>query len=233
MKEKILVIDDDPALTEMIGARLEGRGYEVLLAGQAKDGLRLAYEKHPDLIILDIMMPDMDGWETCRRLRDLSDVPIVMLTAKVDEDDVVRGFRLGADDYVKKPFSIQELEERIRAILKRSATSERSTDVSYDDGALRIDLARQQVFRQGSPVHLTSTEMRLLESLVRRMGVTVSHEELLNEVWGPAYSDATAYLSLYIRYLREKLEEDPSDPHYIRTTWGSGYWFSPVDKTDN
>lgn len=231
--ERILIIDDDPTLAEMIGMRLETHGYEVLSARLGKEGLRLAYEKHPDLIILDVMMPDMDGWETCRRLRDMSDVPIVMLTAKVEEEDVVRGFRLGADDYVKKPFSVQELEERVRAILKRSSSNERDPEMVYDDGILRIDLENQQVFRKGQPIHLTSTEMRLLASLVRRQGITVSHEDLLNEVWGPAYLDATAYLSLYIRYLREKLEEDPGEPIYIRTKWGAGYWFARGTKADN
>lgn len=230
--ERILIIDDDPTLAEMIGMRFETRGYEVLLARLGKEGLRMAYEKHPDLVILDVMMPDMDGWETCRRLRDMSDVPIVMLTAKVEEEDVVRGFRLGADDYVKKPFSVQELEERVRAILKRSNSNERDPATIYDDGTLRIDLDTQQVFREGQLVHLTTTEMRLLTSLVRRQGVTVSHEDLLNEVWGPAYLDATAYLSLYIRYLREKLEQDPGEPVYIRTKWGSGYWFAASGKVD-
>lgn len=227
MKDKILVIDDETTLAEMLSVKLESKGFEIFSARHGGEGLKMAYLHHPDLIILDVMMPEMDGWETCRKLRELSDVPILMLTAKVGEEDVVRGFRLGADDYVKKPFSLQELEERIRAILKRSHSGERETNSVYDDGNIRIDLDRQQVMKTGQPVHLTSTEFKLLNCLVRHQGVTVPHDQLLTEVWGPAYLDATACLSLYIRYLREKLEDNPSEPQYIRTKWGAGYWFSP------
>lgn len=233
MKEKILIIDDETTLSEMLALKLEPKGYEVLSARHGGEGLKMAYEKHPDLIILDVMMPEMDGWETCRRLRELSNVPILMLTAKVDEADVIRGFRLGADDYVKKPFSLQELEERIRAILKRANGNEREMNTVYDDGTLKIDLERQQVFREGQMIHLTSTEFRLLSCLVKHKGFTVPHEELLTEVWGPAYLDATACLSLYIRYLREKLEANPGEPQYIRTKWGAGYWFAPAQNQAN
>jgi two-component system KDP operon response regulator KdpE len=228
MKEKILLIDDETTLAEMLALKLEPKGYEIISSRNGSDGLKMAYQHHPDLIILDIMMPDMDGWETCRRLRELSNVPIIMLTAKSSEEDVVRGFRLGADDYVKKPFSIQELEERIRAVLKRSNGSDKPTNLIYDDGKIKIDLERQQVFKEGQLIHLTSTEFRLLSCLVKHQGITVTHDELLTEVWGPAYIDATACLSLYIRYLREKLEDNPSEPQYIRTKWGAGYWFAPL-----
>lgn len=232
MKEKILVIDDEASLAELLSVKLEPKGYEILSAKQGAEGLKLAYQFHPDLVILDVMMPEMDGWETCRRIRELTDVPIIMLTAKASEEDVVRGFRLGADDYVKKPFSIQELEERIRAVLKRSSGGEREINTIYDDGKIRIDLERQQVFKGGQPVHLTSTEFRLLSCLFKRRGVTVPHEELLTEVWGPAYLDATACLSLYIRYLREKIEDNPGEPQYIKTKWGAGYWFAPSQDKD-
>jgi two-component system KDP operon response regulator KdpE len=228
MREKILVIDDDRTLIELLAQKLESRGFEILTATRGKDGLKLAYENHPDLVVLDVMMPDMDGWETCRRLRELSDVPILLLTGKVSEEDVIRGFQLGADDYVKKPFNLRELEGRIRAILKRANGSERETSMLYDDGTLRIDLERQQVFRLGKLVHLTSTEFQLLSCLVKHAGMLVPHDEILNEVWGPSYLDATACLSLYIRYLREKLEENPGEPQYIRTKWGAGYWFAPA-----
>jgi two-component system, OmpR family, KDP operon response regulator KdpE len=229
MKEKILVIDDETTLAEMLMVKLEPKGYQILSARNGNEGLKLAYESHPDLVLLDIMMPEMDGWETCRRLRELSDVPVIMLTAKVNEEDLIRGFRLGADDYVKKPFSIKELEERIRAVLRRSSGNEKETNIIYDDGSLKIDLERQQVFKKGQLIHLTSTEYRLLSCLFRHKGITVPHEELLTEVWGPAYLDATACLSLYIRYLREKLEDNPSEPQYIRTKWGAGYWFAPMN----
>jgi DNA-binding response OmpR family regulator len=228
VKEKILIIDDDKALTEMLAQKLEPKGFEVLSAIRGLDGLKMAYENHPDLVILDVMMPEMDGWETCRRLRELSDVPILMLTGKVSDEDVVRGFQLGADDYVRKPFNLKELEGRIRAILKRSNGTEPENNMVFDDGNIRVDLERQQVFREGKMVHLTSTEFQLLSCLVKRQGTLVPHEEILAEVWGPAYLDATACLSLYIRYLREKLEDNPGEPHYIRTKWGAGYWFAPI-----
>lgn len=233
MKEKILIIDDETTLAEMLTLKLEPKGFEVISARHGGDGLKMAYQAHPDLIILDVMMPEMDGWETCRRLRELSDVPILMLTAKVSEEDVVRGFRLGADDYVKKPFSMQELEERIRAILKRSNGGDRELNSIYDDGKLKIDIERQQVFKEGQLIHLTSTEFRLLSVLVKNQGVTVPHDELLTEVWGPAYLDATACLSLYIRYLREKIEDNPGEPLYIRTKWGAGYWFASAQMKKN
>ena len=232
MREKILIIDDDRALTEMLAQKLEPRGFEVLSAVRGLDGLKMAYENHPDIVILDVMMPDMDGWETCRRLRELSDVPILMLTGKVSEEDVVRGFQLGADDYVRKPFNLKELEGRIRAILKRANGNEAENNLVFDDGKIRVDLERQQVFRGGKMVHLTSTEFHLLSCLVKRQGTLVPHDEILTEVWGPGYLDATACLSLYIRYLREKLEDNPGEPHYIRTKWGSGYWFAPILRSD-
>jgi two-component system KDP operon response regulator KdpE len=233
VREKILIIDDDRALTEMLAQKLEPRGFEVLSAERGLDGLKMAYENHPDMVILDVMMPDMDGWETCRRLRELSDVPILMLTGKVSEEDVVRGFLLGADDYVRKPFNLKELEGRIRAILKRASGNSAENNLVFDDGKIRVDLERQQVFRGGKMVHLTSTEFQLLSCLVKRQGTLVPHDEILNEVWGPGYLDATACLSLYIRYLREKLEDNPGEPHYIRTKWGSGYWFAPILGSDN
>ena len=229
MNEKILVVDDDPTLSEILALKLSSSGYEVYTASSGKEGLKKAYEKQPDLVVLDVMMPEMDGSETCQRLRDLSNVPIVMLTAKVNEEDVVRGFQIGADDYVKKPFNLKELEGRIRAILKRANGGEHESNMVYDDGMLRIDLERQQVFRNGKMIHLTSTEFQLLKCLVKHQGATVPHDELLTQVWGPAYLDATASLSLYIRYLREKLENNPGEPQYIRTKWGFGYWFAPAN----
>jgi two-component system KDP operon response regulator KdpE len=228
MGEKLLIVDDDPTILKVLTNRFETRGYKVLSASNPAEALRAAYEGHPDLVILDIMMPEMDGYETCRRLRALSDVPILMLTAKTDSDDLVRGFEAGADDYVKKPFDFQELEMRIRAILKR-ARALRKGNALYDDGSLRADLERGLVYRCGQLVHLTPTEFRLLSYLIRNGGRVVSHAELLREVWGEAYLDATASLSLYIRYLREKLEDDPAEPRYLRNQWGTGYWFSPAE----
>jgi two-component system KDP operon response regulator KdpE len=230
MPKKILVVDDDVELNKMLHLTLQRKGFEVQSVTSGPDALRAAYEYHPDIIILDIMMPDMDGWQVCERLREISDVPIIMLTAKVEEDSVVQGFLLGADDYVKKPFSVKELELRIRAVLKRAQMKEhRASPMLYEDEQLRIDLEQRKVFRDGRMIHLTPTEFKLLSYLVRHKGEVIVHEELLKEVWGPAYTDATSSLSLYIRYLREKLEREPGDPRYIRTEWGVGYWFAPAD----
>lgn len=226
-KGRILVIDDDPTLNSLIRQSFHAKGYEVITALNGMEGLKLAYRSHPDIILLDIMMPDLDGFETCRRLREISEVPVLMLTAMSSEEDLLRGFEAGADDYVKKPFSLKELEARITAVMKRSANGDGS-EIAYDDGTLRVDLQRQHVYRDNQRVHVTPTEFRLLSCLIRHRGHVVSHEDLLREVWGDGYLDAVPSLSIYIRYLREKIEENPSEPHYIMTKWGVGYWFSPV-----
>lgn len=226
-KGRILVIDDDPTLNALIRQSFHAKGYEVITALNGVEGLKLAYRSHPDIIVLDIMMPDLDGYETCRRLREISEVPVLMLTAMTAEENLVRGFEAGADDYVKKPFSLKELEMRISALIKRSGNGDNS-DIAYDDGTLRVDLQRQHVYRDNQRIHVTPTEFRLLSCLIRHRGHVVTHEELLREVWGDGYLDAVPSLSIYIRYLREKLEEDPGEPHYILTKWGVGYWFSPV-----
>ncbi len=226
-KGRILVIDDDPTLNSLIRQSFHAKGYEVITALNGMEGLKLAYRSHPDIILLDIMMPDLDGFETCRRLREISDVPVLMLTAMSSEEDLLRGFESGADDYVRKPFSLRELEVRITAVMKRSANGD-TGDIAYDDGTLRVDMQRQHVFRDNQRVHVTPTEFRLLSCLIRHRGHVVSHEDLLREVWGDGYLDAVPSLSIYIRYLREKIEENPSEPRYIMTKWGIGYWFSPV-----
>jgi two-component system KDP operon response regulator KdpE len=224
MDAKVLVVEDDRELAHLLAIRLAAQGYQVDTAQNGCEALRAAYELHPDLVILDIMMPVMDGYETCRRLRELSDVPVIMLTALTSQENVLRGFEAGADDYLKKPFDFQELEMRMQALLKR-AQGDAFPQV-YDDGRLRVDLGAGQVYRDGKRVHLSPTEFRLLRALVSRQGCVVGHAELLTEVWGESYGGAVAELSLYIRYLREKLEDDPGEPVYIRTEWGRGYWFA-------
>jgi two-component system KDP operon response regulator KdpE len=227
MQEHVLVIDDDVTLGKLLAADLQPKGFKVSAATNGRDGLKIAYEQHPDLVIVDIMMPEMDGWQVVQRLREMCDVPIVMLSAKSEEEDIVKGFGLGADDYIRKPFLLRELEGRVRAVLRRVKAYEHETSSVYDDGLLRIDLERQQAWRRGQAMHFTPTEFRLLSSLVRRQGAVVPHKELLLEVWGPGYADATTCLSLYIRYIREKLEDNPAEPKYIQTKWGVGYWFAP------
>ncbi len=227
--KRILIIDDDETLHRMIKFYFEQREFQVLTATRGREGLKITRATHPDLILLDIMMPEMDGWQTCQRLRRISDIPIVMLTAKVGDDDVIRGFLLGIDDYVKKPFILKELEMRVHAILRRTETRKQIPNVLYDDGKLKINMEQQRVIRHGQVIHLTSTEFRLLSYLVYHKNRIVPHQELLTEVWGPTYHDAKDGLSLYIHYLREKLEEEPGAPQYICTKWGIGYWFEPIE----
>lgn len=225
--KKILIVDDDAALVKVLRLSLEREGFDVITALGGAEALRKAYESRPDLVILDIMMPHMDGWTTCQRLREIADMPIIMLTAKGGEADVVHGLDLGADDYITKPCSSEELKARIRALLRRTQSAEqRSWQLTFDDGWLRIDLSRQQVAVDGKAVDLTPTEFRLLSCLVQRNGQVVPHQELLTEVWGPEYSDQVSYLSVYIRYLRQKIERNPSQPTYILTKWGMGYRFA-------
>ena len=226
MNEKILVIDDDSVLLTLLRLGLQREGFTVVTANSGKEGLRKAYEARPDVIILDIMMPDMSGWVACQRLRHMCDTPIIMLTAKADQVDVLKGLSLGADDYLTKPCSFDELKARIRTVLRRvSAGSLDSWRAVYDDGNLCIDFREGTVTRRGEEVHLTPIESRLLMYLVSQKGRIVPHKELLVSVWGPEYVEEAGYLSVYIRYLRQKVEDDPSNPHYVRTRWRMGYYF--------
>jgi len=227
MSAKLLLIDDSEEIQALVGLFLEKEGYQVVRARNGKEGLRkLAHEK-PDLILLDIMMPEVDGWETCRQVREISNVPIIMLTAKGQERDIVRGLEMGADDYVTKPFDLTELRARIRALLRRATemSPEDSRPKLFDDGYLRVDLERRLVTIEGKGVDLTPTEYRLLAALVQQAGRVIPHRQLLKQVWGPEYGDEVHYLKLYVRYLRQKLEKDPSHPYYILTEWGVGYRF--------
>ncbi len=231
MKKTILVIDDDKDLTLMLQAQLERKKHRVVVATNGREGLQRAYQARPDLIILDIMMPGMDGWEVCRRLRELSSVPIIMLTARNMKGDVVKGLEVGADDYLTKPFSAAELEARIQAVLRRSGdkgANGRSRSSFYSNGYLTIDFDRRIVKVRGSAIELTPTEFKLLSCLVRNEGRVLPHRYLLTEVWGPEYAEEVDYVKLYIRYLRLKIEEDSSDPVYIQTEWGVGYRFSEI-----
>jgi len=227
MGKKVLVIDDDPGLLTLLRLGLEREGFTIITAQDGKEGVRRAYETRPDVIILDIMMPGMDGWLTCQRLRHMCDTPIIILTSKTARADVLKGLSLGADDYLTKPCSFDELKARIRAVLRRAGSgSQPAWRAIYDDGNLRIDLKDGLVFRNGEEVHLTPTESRLLLYLVSQKGRIVPHKELLISVWGPEYAEEVGYLSVYIRYLRQKIEDDPSRPRYIRTRWGMGYHFA-------
>ena len=225
-KEIILIIDDDQDLAKIVQLSLDREGYQTVIATSGLEGLQEAYRVQPDLVILDIMMPGMDGWEVCRRLVEISNVPILMLTAKGTEADIIKGLQIGADDYLTKPFSVAELIARVQALLRR-AGSQSQTDKPpiLSIGNLTIDLNRRLVMRDGELVELTPTEFKLLECLVTHRNRVLPHRFLLTEVWGPEYIDETSYLKLYVRYLRRKLEEDPANPQLIVTEWGIGYRF--------
>ena len=227
MNEKILVIDDDSGLLTLMRLGLEREGFVVFTAESGKEGLRRAYENRPDVIVLDVTMPGMDGWATCQRLRSMCDTPVIMLSANTRQADVLKGLSLGADDYLTKPCSFDELKARIRTVLRRAGGDYGDAwRATYDDDYICIDLKDGTVTRQGEAIHLTPTESRLLMYLVSQKGRIVSHKELLTSVWGPEYAEEVGYLSVYIRYLRQKMEDDPSDPRYIRTRWRMGYYFA-------
>lgn len=220
----LLLIDDDTTLLDLLSSHLETVGYHCLLAGDGRTGLRQASNRHPDLIVLDIMMPGMDGWEVCRQLRENSRVPIIMLTAKGEEIDKLRGFRLGVDDYVTKPFSFAELTARISAVLSRAQLTPELTR-QITSGDFSIDLSQHRVTVAGRVIDLTPTEYRLLEMLARHPNRTIPSEVLLTEVWGAEYSGELDHVKHYIWTLRKKLEADPGDPKHILTERGFGYRF--------
>jgi DNA-binding response OmpR family regulator len=225
VSEKILVIDDEETTVQLIGMLLERRNFEVIKAYRAEDGLRKAYRHQPDLVLLDIMMPDMDGWEVCKRLREMSDVPIIFLTARGEVRDVVRGLEMGADDYIVKPYDNDELVARVKAHLRRSPRPNTSEELVFDNGEFRINFMNREVYVRNEIKHLTPKEFNLLGVLVRNAGRVVTRTELVTQAWGEEYSDAIDSLKLYIHYLRQKLEVNPQQPDYILTSRGVGYRF--------
>jgi DNA-binding response OmpR family regulator len=225
-RRKVLVVDDEPRMIQFIRLNLEHDGFEVYEATSGPQALEKMRDRLPDLILLDVMMPDLDGFETLRLIREISTVPVIMLTAKGEEDDRVRGLELGADDYITKPFSPRELVSRVRAVLRRTEMPGQALHELIEvDHRLRIDFDRREVWVDEELVKLRPTEYRLLYHLVQNAGWVVPHEQLLAKVWGYEYQDETHYLRLYINYLRQKLERDPSDPEYIQTERGVGYRF--------
>ncbi len=222
----ILVVDDEPRLTTMMRMNFETEGIRVQVASSGREALDALREEMPDLIILDVMMPSMDGFETLRRIRIASQVPVIMLTAMNEENDRIKGLELGADDYVNKPFSYRELLSRIRAVLRRHYLPAPATmgRIVVDD-RLTIDFQKREVLINGERVNLRPTEYRLLYHLVQKAGYVVNHNDLLAKVWGAEYHDETHYLRLYVTYLRQKIERDPTNPIYIMTERGVGYRF--------
>jgi DNA-binding response OmpR family regulator len=231
LNKKVLVIDDDPELGLLVDIILKPLELNVYSALSGEDGLKQAYRLHPDLAILDINMPGIDGFEVCSRLREFSSFPILMLTARIHENDMLHGFSNGVDDFLRKPFSNRELEARVSALLRRSLKNQNSGGeaciTSYADSVLEIDLPSRTVKLFGKIVELSPREYDLLAFLVREQGKIQSHRELVREAWGESYISGTSESSLYIYYLRSKLKDGKYGHQYIRTHWGRGYWFAP------
>jgi two-component system KDP operon response regulator KdpE len=225
-RRRILVVDDEERMVRFIRMNLEHDGFEVFEAFNGKQAVQKLRDVNPDLILLDVMMPDLDGFEVLETVREISNVPVIMLTARGEEDDRVRGLELGADDYVTKPFSPRELVSRARAVLRRTEAASGSMHGLIEvDQHLKIDFDRREIWLDGKLVRLRPTEYRLLYHLVQNAGWVVSHDQLLQKVWGYEYRDEPHYVRLYINYLRQKLEQDPASPRYILTERGVGYRF--------
>lgn len=225
-RRRVLVVDDEERMIRFIRMNLEHDGFQVSEALNGKQAIQKLRDVNPDLILLDVMMPDLNGFETLETIREISNVPVIMLTAKGEEDDRVRGLELGADDYVTKPFSPRELVSRAKAVLRRTEGVSGSMHGLLEiDERLKIDFDRREIWLEGKLVKLRPTEYRLLFHLVQNAGWVVSHDQLLQKVWGYEYRDEPHYVRLYINYLRQKLEKDPADPKYILTERGVGYRF--------
>lgn len=224
-QRRILIVDDEPGLRELVRINLEHEGFAVLQAEGGSECLTAVRESHPDLVILDVMMPDMDGWETCRKLREFSSIPVLMLTARVQSKDIVTGLESGADDYLLKPFNMDELLARVRALLRRIPSPNRP--VTAGKGEITIDKQKREVLVRNEPVDLTPTEYDLLLLLAENAGSVMGHEALLQGVWGQEYTKDNDYLKVYIWHLRRKLERDPRDPKLLQTEWGIGYRLAP------
>ncbi len=227
MSDLILLIDDDATLLGLLAEHLSRAGYHAITAVSGQAGLDMFHEHHPDLVILDVMMPTMDGWTTCERIREISDAPVIMLTAKGEEKDRLRGFRLGVDDYVVKPFNFAELVARVGAVLGRSRRRETAgTGTRIVRGNVTIDLAEHRVTRAGQPVRLTPTEFRLLAALAEQPGHTLAPKAILAKVWGSELADDVENVKRYVHYLRQKLEDDAENPQLILNERGFGYYLA-------
>jgi DNA-binding response OmpR family regulator len=225
---KILVVDDEALLVKGIRFNLQNEGYEVITGSNGLEALQQVQSQHPDLVILDVMMPEMDGLTACEKIREFSDVPIIMLTAKTDDMDKLMGFDHGADDYLTKPFNILELKARIRALLRRAGSSSRQDKTAANTltiGNICLDLDARNAYRSGTLADLTAKEFDVIEFLMRNPNRVYSREALLDTIWAYEYRSDIRTVDVHIRRLREKLEENPAEPKYIMTKWGVGYYF--------
>lgn len=224
---ELLIIDDDHNLCGLLCEFLNGLGYATRCTPNGRAGLRELFDHKPELIVLDVSMPQMDGWETLKRIREMSDTPVIMLTARDDETDILRGFSNGADDYVTKPFSFAQLAARIKAVLARKGGTPSGEHLI--SGNLEVDIPSRRVTRSGETISLTPTEFNLLSALMRRQGEVLSSEELARQVWGPQYASEVGFVRRYIWHLRQKVELDPENPQYIHNERGYGYRFQIKD----
>lgn len=228
-EKKILVVDDEPTFVRLVSKTLTHKGYEVLTAGDGQEALRLIFAHQPDLVLLDVVMPKMDGWQTCSRIREMSDVPIVILTGQQkSETDIVRGLDYGADDYLIKPVGSRELVARVRAILRRAelpSSLEAKKEITYSDIFLTVNITERKVIVNGERVRLTPTEFKLFALLLENAGRVLTHKQLLEKVWGWEYVDDIDHVRIYIWHLRQKIEPDPAHPRYIIAEPGVGYYF--------
>jgi two-component system KDP operon response regulator KdpE len=224
--DRILLVDDEPNLIRLVRANLVSAGFEVLAASDGAAALRLLRTGTPDLVVLDVMLPDLDGFELCEAVRERSSIPILMLTARSAASDKVRGLELGADDYLAKPFDPSELLARVRALLRRARRAGGETPTSRTLGDLCIDDARQRATLRGRDLELTPTEFRLLSVLAEQPGTVLAHAHLLSRVWGPEYRDDVGFLRQYVYFLRQKLEDEPRSPRHIKSRPGFGYYLA-------
>jgi DNA-binding response OmpR family regulator len=224
MNSKILLVDDDPTLLHFLQDYLAGEGFQIIATNSGAEALRASYREHPDLVVLDVMMPVMDGWEVCTRLREMTDIPIILLTAKSAEEDKLRGFQLGVDDYVTKPFSFAELTARIQAVISRTQKPVQSSERNLlFFSEYTLDLDKREARKDNKIIALTPTEFRLIEFLIRNKGRAVSEQELTEQIWGGYQPTDSSAVRRYIFLLRQKFEKDPSTPRLIRTVRGYGY----------
>jgi DNA-binding response OmpR family regulator len=227
MREKILLIEDDIEFINLTRTWLHNAGYEVFTAGDGVEGMRRVFSSRPDIVVLDANIPKMDGWEVCRRIRDMSDIPVLMVTVNGQKSDKLKGFTMGADDYLPKPVDFHELIARIQAILRRTRSVTRDNKPStFNNGDIEIDWGSRQVWVRGERVKLSPTEFKIMSCLIKSRGWIVTHEQLLEKAWGPNYIGDKSFVKLYIRYLRQKIEQDPHKPQIIMTERGVGYYFA-------
>jgi two-component system KDP operon response regulator KdpE len=228
---RVLIVDDEQAIRDALGRKLKREGFDVVLASSGIEGLRAFHADHPDLVILDIVMPEMDGMTVCRRIREVSETPVMMLSAQaITEEDIIEGLNAGADEYLVKPIRLNEFVARVRALLRRAQIPAPVADSIYNDGYLSIDVVARHVRVAGQRVHLTPTEFKLLTVLLENAGRVVPQRELLVQVWGPEYIDDVYYPRVYVSQLRRKIEPDPSSPIYVLTEHRVGYRFERQDR---